>query len=233
VLILTTRVFLVRYAGAIGTAFAVDVGRLQFLVTAAHVFKDERDESEIEIFFEREFKKMPVRRIANAAPNADICILEPWHRCAPAIDISYTFKNVSYGLEAYFLGFPYFMYGEHPEAYGGHPVAFVKRAIVSAIITKGGTSTIYLDAHNNPGFSGGPVAYRDASGQLYIIGVVSAYRVERRPIMRAGEETELGMDENTGIAIGYGINHVVDSIERYYATKRPFFQTRDGQPIPN
>ena len=62
----------------------------------------------------------------------------------------------------------------------GQYVAFVKRASVSAVPkTKNGAHYFYLNGFNNPGFSGGPVAFYDyKSNQWAIVAVISGFEPE-------------------------------------------------------
>ena len=65
-----------------------------------------------------------------------------------------------YGQEVFFAGFPF---GENlfttstQTVNGLFPMPFVKKGIISAEATENGATILYLDGHNNPGFSGGPI----------------------------------------------------------------------------
>ena len=64
------------------------------------------------------------------------------------------------------------------------PVPFVKAGVVSAIIV-GDASRIYIDAHGNKGFSGGPVVFVPngrPAGELRVAGIVSEAPT---PLLRA------------------------------------------------
>ena len=58
-------------------------------------------------------------------------------------------KGLVWGHDVFPLGYPY--------GGTGGPAAFIKKAIVSA---ENGTE-IFLDGHNNKGFSDGPIVYYD------------------------------------------------------------------------
>ena len=105
------------------------------------------------------------------------------------------------------MGFPYFgaIKSGCEEFNRGFPIPFVKKAIVSAI----NNPVIYLDGHNNPGFSGGPLVFWDyAEKRRKIMGVISGYYPHRIP----------GTDypENSGIGIAYNIQYAKDLINTVY-----------------
>ena len=98
-----------------------------------------------------------------------------------------------------------------------YPLPFVKRATVSAIILKkDAASTLYLDGHNNPGFSGGPVVFTPESrpqGEWHIAAIVSGYRFDEVPVLdKDGKETGTVVHANTGLVHAYSIKHAVAAI---------------------
>ena len=66
-----------------------------------------------------------------------------------------------YGQDVYFLGFPYGLHGDMSALSNDLPFPFVKKGIIS-LFHNDGVNRIYLDGHNNPGFSGGPVVFMPA-----------------------------------------------------------------------
>jgi hypothetical protein len=48
-----------------------------------------------------------------------------------------------------------------PAILGAFSVPLIKKAIISATVHEHGATVLLLDGHNNPGFSGGPIVYRD------------------------------------------------------------------------
>ena len=89
----------------------------------------------------------------------------------------------------------------------GHPVPFVKRVTVSTLFGK----PYFLDGHNNPGFSGGPVVFcPPARKEFQVAAVVSGYRSARAPIRDDEDrDTEFHLRENTGIVVAYDVNEAV------------------------
>jgi hypothetical protein len=73
---------------------------------------------------------------------------------------------------------------------------------------------LYVDGFNNPGFSGGPIAYWDFGSHAYqILGVVKGYREDTAKVIVNGVHTDTQLLVNSGILIGYGIVHVTEAIE--------------------
>ena len=97
----------------------------------------------------------------------------------------------------------------------GFPIPFIKKAIISSFITDASDVTrIYLDGHNNPGFSGGPVVISNnndgSDNQMRIIGVVSSYLNDIKVL-----KTKTGnynITENSGIVLSYHFDIVFDII---------------------
>ena len=95
---------------------------------------------------------------------------------------------------------------------------FVKKGIISSRAYNTTTGTqIFLDGHNNPGFSGGPVTIinnkldSNSTHRMKIIGVISAYLKDNKII-----KTPLGdivNPENSGIVLCYGIEQVYEIIK--------------------
>jgi hypothetical protein len=67
-----------------------------------------------------------------------------------------------------------------------------------------------LDGHNNPGFSGGPVLFKEQEhGKLKVAAVVSGYRFANEPVYHGEQKLPVTYRYNTGIVISYGIKHAV------------------------
>jgi hypothetical protein len=77
-----------------------------------------------------------------------------------------------------------------------------------------GVQHFFLDGHNNPGFSGGPVVFKEPNkNEFKVASVISGYRYTNEPIFAGEEKVPLAYRYNTGIIISYGIKHGVDLIE--------------------
>ena len=127
---------------------------------------------------------------------------------------------------------------------GLYPFPLVKKGTISAQVEEKGATVILLDGYNNRGFSGGPIVYRDINQSkvvFYLAGVVSGFIPELVPVttpekikpgqdvsqieqwrnvkLKDGQMAELKDTEqmvplNTGIVIGYHIQHAVDLVRK-------------------
>ena len=75
---------------------------------------------------------------------------------------------------------------------------------------------IFLDGHNNPGFSGGPVVItnlgNESKHKMRIIGVISAYLNEEKVIKTPYGDFK--NRENSGIVVSYAFDHVFEIIKK-------------------
>lgn len=91
------------------------------------------------------------------------------------MDIVIGQKGIFVGQDVYSLGFPFGLATKFDKPIPTH-IAFIKKAILSAIDARPGSGhVLYLDGHNNPGFSGGPVIYANYNERerLEIAGVIA------------------------------------------------------------
>jgi hypothetical protein len=125
-----------------------------------------------------------------------------------------TAGGIVWGQDVYLLGFPYGWYGDLGEMNRNFPLPFVKKAILSCTYMKDdGVQHFFLDGHNNPGFSGGPVVFKEPHrSEFKVASVISGYRYTHEPVFAGKEELALAYRYNTGIIISYGIKHAVDMI---------------------
>jgi hypothetical protein len=233
-------VFKISYKEKAGSAFAIHLDGRQYVVTAKHLVPEIKDGDSIRLLIDRAWKTFTVKPIFCDSPGVDIVVLvlselialpDASYRVVPSAD------GVFLGGDLFFLGFPY-QFVTFQE--GWPPLPFEKRAILSAIDFSDKSRVIfYLDGHNNPGFSGGPVYFWDAAkGQSRFVAVVSAFRGEYMEVLapKKGETRRIAqippeelektgkfVPINTGIIVAYDIKHAVDAIQ-----KRPI-----GVPIPS
>lgn len=117
--------------------------------------------------------------------------------------------------QAFFLGFPLGLVGaDVPETGGLLP--FVKVGFLAGMNFDEGI--YYLDGHNNPGFSGGPVCFKPPGLQTWqIAGVVSGYPVDPAGLASPGGGHVPGVvaKANSGIVVTYSIEHVKRAIDSW------------------
>jgi S1-C subfamily serine protease len=197
-----------------GTAFTIDVDGQPYLVTARHLLPPDSQHPHVRLkklnaSWSLDFDLLPLRVAADVAVAQ---LEEPLLREDLALPAS--FSGLAYSQQLYFLGFPF---GLGTQMAFGDPesrVAFVKAGILSASAQVAGVDQIYVDGHNNPGFSGGPVVgFAPGATQEQVCGVVSGYRYDPEPVYVGSDQTaDLSTRSNTGIVIATSIHHVLDAI---------------------
>jgi hypothetical protein len=239
-----TRVFQIQAGTKIGTAFTIEVDGREYLITAKHVVSELLNtKNEVQIC--RSDGQCPAMEVTilRCDDPIDIAILVLRRPMSPRSQVRPELRGLVYGQDIFFLGFPFglnTMLGTDPH----YPVPLIKKGTASGEVRINGATVILIDGHNNPGFSGGPVVYRDLanpSGLEKIAGVVSGFRndlspvfstkkiqssevsrediVEQRVQQKGSEllrltETNDVVRANTGIVIAYAIDHAIDLIKK-------------------
>lgn len=208
------RTFHIKIGDSTGTCFTIDVDGRQYLVTAKHVAETLTGDCLIQIYHEKQWKYIDVTIVGHCDGDIDISVLATNFQISPIHPLEPSSANLGYGQDVYFLGFPYGMSAELGEMNRDFPLPFVKRALVSNMIFEDGVQIYFLDGHNNPGFSGGPVVFKEHGKSDYkVCSVISGYRYAREPIYQGDNPVPLELRANTGIVITYGIKHAVDLIK--------------------
>jgi len=208
----------IKVGNTTGTGFLINYNNYNYLVTAKHVLGKVNDKQKL--FFQFYEDSVWVNNegtvLLHTNHKIDIAVLDLNEPSLRKNQTELTIDGVVYGEEGYFLGFPYELrIDDQGNLNSGLPLPLVKKVVLSAIFHKDGISTLFLDGQNNPGFSGGPIILRniDKSKEYKwkIVGVVSGYRTQKNEL-----DTPFGKlnyVENSGIMIGYGIDHVIEIIE--------------------
>jgi hypothetical protein len=170
------------------TAFTYDVDGREYLITAKHVVQGLRDDDKIDIFIHNDWRPIRVK-IFRCDDPIDIAVLIPPYQ----LTVNFPLTNegsFQFGQDAYFIGFPYGMRNSLLGMNGPYPLALIKRGTISTLVpidVGKKASMILLDGYNNPGFSGGPIVFRDfhESGfVLRVVGVVHGFYPEVVPTMK-------------------------------------------------
>jgi len=202
-----------RHADAVATGVVIDVDDRSYVVTARHFAEIIKDHADVHLFHDNEWKTLPVRLVGHAVGEIDVSVLAPpLVLCSSAVSLPADIGGLIYGQDAYFLGFPYGSFGDVGVLNRGLPLPFVRKAIVACMeLAPSGISRIYLDGHNNRGFSGGPVVFKEPASQVFkLAAIVSGYRYSEEPIYQGDAQLPLNYRENTGIVLAYGIQHAVE-----------------------
>ena len=212
------RTFLIRWGDDLGTAFTIDHASKQYLVTARHVVKGIKSGNVIKLFREGKWENLPVNVVGiGKEKDMDVAVLACSIRLSPSFPLVASLENLKIGQAVSFFGYPFGWGGGGEEINRGIPLPFVKAGIVSAMVF-GDVSKIYLDAHNNEGFSGGPVVFtlnRRSKDRWRVAGIIVNYQTPvLRPIVDLKGEAIGGyIRENSGIAVAIHIRHVVELID--------------------
>lgn len=206
------RTFKIEYGGGLGTAFALDIDNKQYLVTAKHCVKDIAGKSEIKLFRDGKWNPLAVELVGHS--DVDISVLAPSTQLARKEAIVDTaVGGFLAGQDAFFAGFPLGLEGANVES--EFPAPLIKKAIISGKASGSDDSTVfYLDGHNNPGFSGGPVYLRLPGRKEYVITmVISGYTSNLSAVVdKDGRPTLLNVWENSGIIQAFSIKHALEQI---------------------
>jgi S1-C subfamily serine protease len=207
------RVFRLRTDDGLGTAFTIEVDGQQYLVTARHVLGEQAGLVHVTLdgllgqSVELDFDSVP-----GVHASADVAAMRLAEPLTEQFSLEPTMDGMAYGQDCYFLGYPYGL------GFGGDvrpELAFIKKAILSASDRSSGVNLMFLDGHNNPGFSGGPVVFYRGAGTsvMHVAGVIAGYRVEHNTIEVEGEVLPGALVQaNSGIVVATDIAHVVETI---------------------
>jgi hypothetical protein len=226
-----------------GSSFTIDVDGRQYLITAKHLIAGLKPEDTVQIRKGDDW--LPVKvKVFRCDDPIDIAVLVPPTQLTVSFPLEPTTQGMRYGQDMFFVGFPYGIFTSGQTINRLYPIAFVKKAIMSASVNEKGVRTLFLDGHNNPGFSDGPIVYRDLDRMDFIYkvaGVVAGYRFDTTPVLKPEEikpeqvkpediaqgriiqrdgrlfrlhDTGELVQFNTGIVIGYEIEHALDLITK-------------------
>lgn len=239
-----SRIFQIRSAWDAGTCFVIDVDERQYLVTARHIVQEKTEDrkilqeikegDKISIFIQGAWIPKVVHPIFLQNKNIDAVALALDDVITPPIGTPVGSGGIFLGQKVFFLGFPFDLASRSKDRIDNIP--FVKAGILSAIDSRNNNegTVVYIDGHNNPGFSGGPVIFPNFNEgrQLQILAVISGYKAQ--PLIV--EEVEVAIPdstssnsgvesapkkktkklqivrENTGIIVAYQLNELVEAI---------------------
>lgn len=211
------RTFRMKYGAQTGTCFTIDIDKRQYIVTAKHIVADIKPNDNIQILHEGKWKELTTNIVWIPNSDEDIAILAPEMQISPASPLIPSMDGIILGQDLYFCGFPFGLNTEVGKLNRNFPLPFVKKGIVSASETQeDGSTIIYIDGHNNPGFSGGPVIFTHLeTNKLKVAGVVSSYYPNYVPVLKENNPTEYMSLQNTGIVIAYALERGVRHIEKH------------------
>jgi hypothetical protein len=207
------RTFFMR-AAQYGTAFTLDIDGGEFLVTARHLLETHQERQSIQLMRAGTWHKLECSLIGVGAGELDIAVLRaPIRLTDPGFVVDAQFGGCYVGQDMFFVGYPFKMWIDYGVFTDGLPGVFLKKGCLSAC-DMGPPKTLYIDALNNEGFSGGPLYYfpnGDPGKTPRIAGVVSKFKIEHEPVIDGkGESTEMKVAYNTGFLVAYDIAHAIE-----------------------
>ena len=226
------RVFPIRVGTEQGTCFVVDVNERQYLVTARHVVAGARPGESVEIYRHNTWHPITYKPIFPKSDKIDAVALVLDTALTPKLALPVGMGGIVIGQKVFFLGYPF---GLASRSKGKNDfIPFVKAGILSAIdYGDEEMPIVYVDGHNNPGFSGGPIIFSNMydKRRLQIGAVVSGYRNQPTEVVdlivpeSSSSENVQGSSsqirtkkvqvirENTGIVVGYQLEQLVEAIK--------------------
>lgn len=209
------RVFLVKYNNSVGTLFTIEVENRQYLISAKHVFPQISANDTIEVFQEKDWRKIKVTVVGETQKDVDIIVFATDLQISPTHELVVTNHNLYLSQEVFFLGFPFTISTDADQVNNYFPIPFVKKGIISAFIDykDGGRKILLIDGINNSGFSGGPIVTYDLkTKKMKAVAVISGFRTQEDPVKLGKDATALQAITNSGILIGYSIQHAINVI---------------------
>ena len=200
-----------------GSSFTIDYENRQYLITAKHIVPAAPKNGILQLYHEKEWKNLKVELVGLGDDEIDITVLAPNVRLSPALKLEATADKIIIGQDVFFLGFPYKMWTEVGDINRNLPFPYIKKGILSSSFNdEDGIQRFFIDAINNPGFSGGPIVFSAPNKiEFKVAAVVSKFKIDFEEILtKDGEKTEFQCAYNTGFLIGYGIKHAIDLIKQ-------------------
>lgn len=209
------RIIFIKYNDNCGTGFTVEVNNKQYIITAKHVVEGIKQNDSIFFFQDNQWKKIEVKNIKFKNPKVDVIALVPSIQLTPVTNVEFTSMDIVLGQDVYFLGFPFGLKTEVGSLNNNFPMPFIKKGICSSIDNKNPEiNIIWIDGYCNPGFSGGPIIFRDIFTENFkIAGVLIGHLLEPIDVMDEKDKTELYVEINSGLIYSIGIDSIIKLIK--------------------
>lgn len=214
-------VFYIKYGQGTGTAFILDHLERSFLVSAKHNFPDKNwgDSITLEIFQHGKWLAYHGVVYFHSIHEIDIAVILSKDQELVNSPYNLLDSETPLGSDGYFFGFPYGNYSpDIGKINDGFPFPLIKKAISSGVFHFENHHVNILDGHNNPGFSGGPVIFKNRIKEFGEIewrldSIISAYI--NQPNRMATPMGYLEYSENSGLIISYPkiyLRQIIESI---------------------
>lgn len=201
-----TRAFRIKVGKFDGTAFTVDFGTKQYLITAQHVVGSTQLKT-VQIESNSGWQDLQVEVVGHSLPDIDVSVLFPsrrLHNHRDPIKLPSSWE-VSVGQDVYFSGFALGLSTPSNMPDFPYPVPLVKKGMVSGF----DQYRWYLDGISNLGMSGGPVFMMD-DNTPNVIGVVTSRRIESAIVHPTSDSNQPHVSMNAGIVTATRIEWALD-----------------------
>jgi hypothetical protein len=208
------RVFNIRFAESVATAFTIEYANRQYFVTAKHVAPELTEGDDIELWHNGAWRRMPIRLVGHH--NITDVTVFVGNTFIPAHPLPVNTSGLTLGQNVYFLGFPHGLRSEMGELNRQFPVPLVKQGCLSSLPHRMNAegASFFIDGNNTAGFSGGPVVYKRINETNFnVCGVIHGYMTEAAVV----EEIQTSgarqfVRANTGIVKAYSIDSAIELI---------------------
>lgn len=214
------KVFNISTTEGSGTAFTYKYKEMEYLITAKHLVEKMGNNGVIDIYKMKDSLKKVVNIHYPKFHDIDIAVLS-YSGCLVdnPMELVYEIDKLETAQDTYFFGYPfsYCSFSDKCLEENVYRAPLVKRGIISGAHAQKDKVAIFIDAHNNQGFSGGPVVVFDYNNKPKVCGVVSGYIPYEGEIYKKGSDIVvdgISYRENSGIMLAYGINHAKEIIEQ-------------------
>jgi hypothetical protein len=184
-----------------GTCFLIEYKNHEYLVTAAHLFKKRaKSKSKINItIYNGTSTSITAELLKHSDSTVDVAVLKIPNSLKKSTVYSID-GRVTVGQQVYFLGFPSFNGFQFASVTKLGTFPLVKSGIFSGTIQINDYLLEFIDGHNNPGFSGGPVVVHNyETNSDNICCIISGYYPEIKNLIIQGKVSEYLILENSGI----------------------------------
>lgn len=202
-------VFNLKYGNGTGTCLFLDHEKRSYLVSAKHIFKDKKsgDSIIVQILQDGKWLDYSGNIFFHSIEEIDIAVI--LSKSQELINSPYTLLECEtiLGAEGYFFGFPYGIFSSDlGKINNGFPFPLIKKAISSGVYHEKNYHISILDGHNNPGFSGGPVIFKNrikdkGDVEWRLDSVIAAYIPQNNKLLTPFGEIDY--NENSGLIISY------------------------------
>lgn len=202
---------------ASGTAFVVDEANREYVITARHI-AEHVGMGDIQVMRDNAWVTCPAQAVEHGDGRIDVSVIALMHTLVlekARFPVPLGTGGIVFGQEVMFLGFPsVYDPNSAPALARGFPLPLVKYARLSSMARRG--YPMWLDGHNNPGFSGSPLCFAPKkTNEIHIAGVVTAYQSLKEPVFAEGDlKTDSYVRANMGLILAWDIQFALDLIHR-------------------